>query len=365
MGSALDLADHGRCAAADYREVYPEYLTSAHKIEGMLTAWLDAESINYLATSARAKSIDSFRAKASRAAKEDDTKPRYREPLSEITDLVGARVITYLPEAVDRASDIIRRELLVIEDEDKGARARQQGVFGYASRHFLVKLDPVRAAKLEYKVLAGKTVEIQVRTVAQHAWAEFEHDVRYKVLIPPDRKPEFDRRFLLAAALMELADSEFTEIDRLYRALAKESVEVARGFRSARESQAPRLGRRSSRPEGATPPWDPSSLTNWLAERYGDAPKSKREHYAWMFDLLASCGVSNFDQLESIVTQIDSDAVNAAMQHQFAAGQVRRLDDDLLAAMGRDYIQRSTQNADRGDVLRARLEKLRSRGIVA
>jgi ppGpp synthetase/RelA/SpoT-type nucleotidyltranferase len=287
VGSALDLADHGRRAAADYRKVYPEYLACASTIEDLLTAWLDAESINYLATSARAKSIDSFRGKASRGAKEDETKPRYREPLREITDLVGARVITYLPEAVDRASDIIRRELLVIEDEDKGARARQQGVFGYASRHFLVKLDPARAAKLEYKVLAGKTFEIQVRTVAQHAWAEFEHDVRYKVLIPPDRKPEFDRRFLLAAALMELADSEFTEIDRLYRELAKESVEEARGFRSARESQAPIPGRTSSRPEGATSSWDPSNLTNWLAERYGDAPKSKREHYAWMFDLLA------------------------------------------------------------------------------
>jgi hypothetical protein len=40
------------------------------------------------------------------------------------------------------------------------------------------------------------------------------------------------------------------------------------------------------------------------------------------------------------------------------------LDDDLLAAMGQDYIQRSTQNADRGDRLRARLEKLRSRGLL-
>ena len=39
----------------------------------------------------------------------------------------------------------------------------------------------------------------QVRTVLQHAWAEFEHDIRYKGTVPAEHASEFDRRFTLAA----------------------------------------------------------------------------------------------------------------------------------------------------------------------
>ena len=44
----------------------------------------------------------------------------------------------------------------------------------------------------------------------QHAWAEFEHAIRYKGTIPEEHAPDLDRRFTLAAGLLELADREFT-----------------------------------------------------------------------------------------------------------------------------------------------------------
>src|SRR3712207_8959618 len=50
-----------------------------------------------------------------------------------------------------------------------------EGRFGYASRHLLLGLD-------------GRRVQVQVRTVLQHAWAEFEHATRYKGQVPEDRK---------------------------------------------------------------------------------------------------------------------------------------------------------------------------------
>jgi ppGpp synthetase/RelA/SpoT-type nucleotidyltranferase len=57
---------------------------------------------------------------------------------------------------------------------------------------------------------------VQIRTVLQHAWAEFEHDIRYKGTIPDEHAPDLDRRFTLAAGLLELADREFSTIrDRL------------------------------------------------------------------------------------------------------------------------------------------------------
>ena len=93
-------------------------------------------------------------------------------------------MITYLPESVDLTCAILRREFEVSDESDKGQITKEKGLFGYASRHLNVRLKADRVALSEYQVLAGKTFEIQVRTAAQHAWAEFEHDVRYKVAIP-------------------------------------------------------------------------------------------------------------------------------------------------------------------------------------
>jgi putative GTP pyrophosphokinase len=352
--------DHASRAADQYRALYETYACCARQIEDLLTRWLDAEGINYLAISARAKSVESFRTKAGRLS-DDGRAPRYSDPLVEITDLIGARVITYLPESVDRTCEILRTELSVEEDVDKGERTRQRGGFGYASRHFLVRLDQGRAGSREYRSIGEKVFEVQVRTAAQHAWAEFEHDVRYKVAIPVDRKPEFDRRFTLAAALMELADSEFTEIDRLYREVAQQSVQEARSQKipRPRERDRPRQSPGDQPPSEAS--LDAAGLATWLAERYPDAPKSRREHYVWMVDILRTCDIATLDDLDRALERIDMTAVSEAMRHQFPAGHVRRLDDDLLAALGDAYVARSAAVEDRTELLQRRLVKLRRR----
>ena len=357
-----DYSDHARRAAARYRSLYEQHASCARQIEGLFTRWLDAEGINYLGISARAKTVESFRTKAGKQS-EDGLAPRYPEPLVDITDQIGARIITYLPESVDRTCEILRSELRVEEDIDKGERTRRRGGFGYASRHFLVRLDPTRAGSLEYKSMGNKVFEVQVRTAAQHTWAEFEHDVRYKVAIPEERKPEFDRRFTLAAALMELADSEFTEIDRLYREIAQQSVQEARSQRSAGPSDPARPKRSSGNQPPPEVALDAAGLATWLTERYPDAPKSKREHYAWMVQILRSCDIGTLQALDCTLVGVDPSAVNDAMSHQFPAGHVRRLDDDLLAAFGDRYVLRSAAVEDRTDLLQRRLAKLR-RGSV-
>ncbi|HZX04072.1 GTP pyrophosphokinase, partial [Kribbella sp.] len=207
-------------AGALYERVHQQYVGGARKLESLINELIgEEEGINYLSATARAKDPESFLVKASKPHPDDPARPKYDDPLNQITDLVAARVITFLVEAVDRVCEVIEEEFEIVEHTDMGAHTRAQGVFGYASKHYLVRLNEHRRELPEYAVLKNLVMEIQVRTAVQHAWAEFEHDIRYKLDIPPDRKPEFDRRFLLAAALMELADNEFTEIDRLYREL--------------------------------------------------------------------------------------------------------------------------------------------------
>ena len=331
----IALVEHADQALRAYDRVRPQYERCAGQVQEMLTGLLDEEQINYQSVSARAKTRGSFRRKAARPDEHDPTRPRYADPLSAITDLMGARVITYLPESVDRVCEVVGREFVVHEHQDKGQLAKERGDFGYASRHFLVKLSPERARLPEYAVLTDTVFEIQVRTAAQHAWAEFEHDVRYKVAIPPERKPEFDRRFLLAAALVELADAEFAAIEAMFKQLAIDT--------SQQERSHPTTVRNLDR----------ESLLNWLTERYPGAAKAKPEHYTWMLGILETLGLTQARALEEVLAAVDSAAVAAVMGHRSPTGQVRRLDDDLLAALGEDYVARQPEPSDRR---RAKLE---------
>ncbi|GAA1538531.1 (p)ppGpp synthetase [Kribbella lupini] len=327
-------------AAAQYERMHQQYVGGARKLESLIDELIgDEEGINYLSATARAKDPESFLAKASKPRADDPDRPKYDDPLNQITDLVAARIITFLVEAVDRVCEVIEAEFEIVEHTDMGAHTRAQGVFGYASKHYLVRLNATRRELPEYAVLRNLVMEIQVRTAVQHAWAEFEHDIRYKLDIPPDRKPEFDRRFLLAAALMELADNEFTEIDRLYRELA-----------AAADDEAPR-------------DLTAATLTTYLTRRYPDAPHAKTNHYAWILGILADLGVTTEEQLTELLQGIDSAAVQAAMTHRFPAGTVRRLDDDLLAAKGSAYVELFPEEERRQKILRGRLKALARAGL--
>ena len=326
-------------AVAQYRRTQQQYVGGARKLEALIDELIgEEEDINFLSVDARAKDPASFEAKACRPHPDDPSRPKYDDPLRQITDLVAARVITYLAEAVDRVCEVIEKEFEIVEHTDMGADVKARGGFGYASRHFLVRLPPARAELPEYDVLRGLTMEIQVRTAVQHAWAEVEHDIRYKLAIPEERRPEFDRRFVLAAALIELADNEFTAIDEMFRSLAAEQT-------------------------GTDATLTTDTLTAYLTRRYPDAPHARTTHYTWMLDILGRLGIGSEEQLTELLGDVDSAAVQAAMNHRFPAGMVRRLDDDLLAVKGEDYLTLFDEEDRRLKILRGRLKALSRAGL--
>ena len=164
----------------------------------LVTTLLDDAGINYLSVTARTKSVASFAAKADRSV---DGRRLYTDPLSEITDQIGLRVITFLRDDVTTVANLLGEEMQLLDDRDMGQETAREGRWGYASRHLLVAVEGEQ-----------QPASIQVRTVLQHAWAEFEHDIRYKGSIPEEDAPDLDRRFTLAAGLLELADREFSAI---------------------------------------------------------------------------------------------------------------------------------------------------------
>jgi predicted RNase H-like nuclease/ppGpp synthetase/RelA/SpoT-type nucleotidyltranferase len=322
--------DAVRRAVQVYAERQPELRAATDRFLALVTTLLDEAGINYLSVTGRAKSLASFAAKAARTV---DGVPVYADPLHEITDQVGVRVITYLHSDVSAVADVLGDQLTVLDDRDLGQETASQGRFGYASRHLLVAVPAPEPDQ-------DRPAQVQVRTVLQHAWAEFEHAIRYKGTIPAEDAPDLDRRFTLAAGLLELADREFTLIrDRL-------------------QASVP-----DRHPDGDTT--DPriagQDLAVFLGSRFADAGWSRADHYTWMSGLLLELGVTSLEELDGLLHAVDDAALTARMGYRYPPGAVRRLDDALLAIFGERYLALHG-NAHREPLLRARLERLRTEG---
>jgi predicted RNase H-like nuclease/ppGpp synthetase/RelA/SpoT-type nucleotidyltranferase len=334
---APEARDPGGSAVREYAELQPKLRVAADQFVQLVTSILDDAGINYLSVSGRAKSVASFAAKAARTV---EGRPSFTDPLRQITDQIGVRVITYVLSDVQAVADLLDDQVVVHDDRDMGRETASEGRFGYASRHLLVGLDDARANQPDYELLLGRQAQVQIRTVLQHAWAEFEHDIRYKGTIPDEHVPDFDRRFTLAAGLLELADREFSTIrDRLQSGMTGPSPE--------RQDDDPRIS--------------PRELAAFLAGQYADAGWSRTEHYAWISGLLLELGVTSLAELGDTLRGLDAEAITRRMGYRYPPGAVRRLDDALLWVYGDAYVG-LRGNAHRAPALRARLEKMGGAG---
>ncbi len=343
MSPTPDEQDPVRAAVQAYAEILPELEAATERFVDLITAELDEARINYLSVSGRTKSVASFAGKAERAASGERL---YPDPLTDITDQIGVRVITYVRDDVAAVADLFREELAVLDDRDMGQETASEGRFGYASRHLLVAIDASRTVPPEYESLRLRSASVQIRTVLQHAWAEFEHDIRYKGTVPAEYAPDLDRRFTLAAGLIELADQEFSAIrDRLHAppSIERPAAAVVPDPPSDLQSD-PRIGTRE--------------LANFLASQYKAAGWSRTDHYAWISGLLLELGVTSLDELDELLEQVDSAAISARMGYKYPPGAVRLLDDALLDVYGERYV-RLHGNAHRMESLQARLATMR------
>jgi len=317
-----------REAVRTYAALQPRLREPTAAYVRLATSLLDDAGINYLTVGGRTKSVASFAAKAARQV---DGRPLYDDPMTQITDQIGLRVITYVHSDVAAVADLFAEELRVLDDRDMGEETASAGRFGYASRHLLVTVrEPPPPS---YEALVGLRASVQVRTVLQHAWAEFEHDVRYKGTVPEEVAPDLDRRFTLAAGLLELADQEFSAIRARLRTGSAEHTDTE---------------------DPADPRISGQELAAFLAAQYSDAGWSHTDHYGWIAGLLLELGITSLGELGDLLTSVDPDAIIRRMGYRYPAGAVRRLDDALLAIFGEQYVE-LTGNSHRVPLLTARL----------
>ncbi|WP_068117341.1 DUF429 domain-containing protein, partial [Nocardioides massiliensis] len=323
--SAPDPVAPVSAALRGFVDALPRIREATDAMAAAITGLLDDAGVNYLTVSGRAKSLTSFAAKASRTV---DGVPLYADPLTEITDQLGVRVVTYVTDDVDAVVDLLAEHHRILDDRDLGLETASEGRFGYSSRHLLLALPDVAP----YTDVPCGAASVQVRTVLQHAWAEFEHDIRYKGTVPEADAPDLDRRFTLAAGLIELADKEFSAIrERIQSSVGDSDTDT--------DPNDPRISGQE--------------LATFLTSRYPDAGWSRSDHYDWMARLLLELGVTSLDELAVLLETVDHAALDVRLGYKHPSRAVRRLDDALLALFGEQYVGLSG-NGDRRDLLRER-----------
>lgn len=154
---------------------------------------------------ARAKSISSFSEKIIR-------KDKYVNPLEEVTDLCGARMICHFADQVLSVCKFIRENFEVDELNSLDVKSRLNvSEFGYRSVHFIVtpRQAKILGVDIPYDLWSLKA-EIQVRTFNEHIWADVFHDRIYKT--PINIPSEWKREAARLAAILENADNAFSKM---------------------------------------------------------------------------------------------------------------------------------------------------------
>ncbi|NEH58111.1 hypothetical protein GR198_20510 [Rhizobium leguminosarum] len=156
--------------------------------------------------STRPKSVERFMAKA---AKLKDGKLKYDDPLYQIQDQIGARIVTFYTDDVARISAVALKYLHAIETQD--ILPDNEWEFGYFGQHHILML-PADVVDPEIdKDVVPKFFELQIKTLFQHAWSEANHDLGYKPGALP-LKPDQLRQLAYTSAQAWGADRVFNEL---------------------------------------------------------------------------------------------------------------------------------------------------------
>ncbi len=184
---------HSEMILEEYREALPVFERMQVQVMQTLREALERNGLIVTAVDSRIKTEESLAGKLA-------LKGTKYASLSDITDILGARIITFYTDDVDRIAAMAEQlfEIDWSNSVDK-RKLHQLDSFGYNSLHYICRLPGC-----DYRF------ELQLRTTLQHAWAAINHDTGYKSGVEIPR--EYLRRINRLAGLLELADDEFSRI---------------------------------------------------------------------------------------------------------------------------------------------------------
>jgi len=218
---SANLMTDSQDAKQQYGILRPLYEAFAARVASLVGELLTTSHISHSQVEHRAKTTDSVAEKVRRKG--------YTNPLSDIKDLAGVRVIVYYHDDVQRVAEMIRREFDV-DPNHSSDKLEELSVdeFGYRSFHLVCRLNSARRSLAEWSKYRDLFVEIQVRSVLQHAWAAISHKIDYKAV--SQAPAELRRALYRLSALLELADDQFATLrDSSSELVQRYQAQVVRG----------------------------------------------------------------------------------------------------------------------------------------
>lgn len=177
----------------EYREQLPVFERMQAEVTRLLRDALDRSGLVVTALETRIKTEESLAGKLA-------LKGQKYQTLSDITDILGARIITLYTDDVDRIAAMAEQIFEIDWKNSVDKRVLHQlDSFGYNSLHYICKVPGY-----DFRF------ELQLRTTLQHAWASINHDTGYKSGVEIPR--EYLRRINRLAGILEMADDEFSRI---------------------------------------------------------------------------------------------------------------------------------------------------------
>jgi putative GTP pyrophosphokinase len=197
--------------SAEYAKRQRSYQALAEEASFILEQGINDQGIKIHAIENRVKSLQSIISKCKLKDIED--------PFDVLTDLVGCRVICLFRSDIDQIDSLITQEFLVKGVDNKVLSDTNS--FGYMSVHYIVALKDSLSGP-RYTRVKGIRFEIQVRSLAMHAWASISHYLAYK---GEWDVPDHLRKSLNAlSGLFYIADNEF---ERFYHESEKSKYSPA------------------------------------------------------------------------------------------------------------------------------------------
>lgn len=184
----------------NYLKKMPNFQQLCQEVSYTLDKSLKKNNIEFSTISHRVKSLESFA--------EKNIRKIYKNPIEEMTDIAGVRVVYLYKNDFSKIEKIINSEFEVVDKVDKRVEQGEEK-FGYSAVHFLVRLGK-KSSGARYDDLKDYICEIQVRTVLQDAWAIIDHHLIYKQ--EEDIPSEFRRKLNSLSGLFETADDHFEKI---------------------------------------------------------------------------------------------------------------------------------------------------------
>jgi len=200
----LDL--HCTMILEEYREMLPVFNQMKSVVLEQLRKCLQRSHLIVSGVEGRVKQEASLAGKL-------ELKGQKYHTLSDVTDIVGARVITFYSDEVDKIAALVDN-LFEVDWANSVDKRKLLGkdTFGYMSLHYVCRIPESLYSDPKYPELNQYRFEVQMRTGLQHVWANMNHDTGYKsgVEVPA----EYLRSLTRLAGILELADDEFSRIRR-------------------------------------------------------------------------------------------------------------------------------------------------------